>query len=106
MNHQALRQGQTQADRKKLPVLGVDRNIGKNQFTGFCFPFLFRFGVTHLFGLFTFSLPGEEFKATWAKAGLGVEGELAGGKASVMLNATTSSSAPNAWLAARYQISF
>ncbi len=57
-------------------------------------------------GLFTFSLPGEEFKATWAKGGFGVEGELAGGKASVMLNATTSSSMPNAWLAARYQVSF
>lgn len=57
-------------------------------------------------GRFNFSLPGEDYKATWAKGGIGLEGELAKGKASLMLNATTSSSMPSAWVAATYQLSF
>lgn len=42
----------------------------------------------------------------WVKAGVGVEGIVANGKGSLMLNGTTSSGLPNAWLAASYQLSF
>jgi hypothetical protein len=57
-------------------------------------------------GLFSFNLPGENYQSTWLKGGMGVEGELGRGKASLMLNATTRSSMPNAWLAASYQLNF
>ena len=57
-------------------------------------------------GQFTFNLPGQGYQSNWLKGGFGVEGELAKGKASLMLNATTMSSMPNAWLAASYQLAF
>lgn len=57
-------------------------------------------------GLFAFNLEGEESHSNWVKVGIGVEGLLAGGKASVMLNGTTKSDMPNAWLAASYQLTF
>ncbi|MGV8991853.1 MAG: autotransporter outer membrane beta-barrel domain-containing protein [Thiobacillus sp.] len=57
-------------------------------------------------GLFAFDLAGEKFRQTWMKAGVGVEGQVGQGKASVMLNATTKGEMPNAWLAASYQLTF
>lgn len=57
-------------------------------------------------GLFSFNLPGQNYQSTWLKGGVGVEGELGKGKASLMLNATSKSSMPNAWLAASYQLAF
>lgn len=57
-------------------------------------------------GLFTFSLPGQHYQSDWLKGGVGVEGMLGKGKASLMLNGTTRSSMPNAWLAASYQLAF
>ena len=57
-------------------------------------------------GLFSFSLPGQSYESTWLKGGVGVEGLLGKGKASVMLNGTTKSGMPNAWLAASYQLAF
>lgn len=57
-------------------------------------------------GLFSFKLPGQNYQSTWLKGGVGMEGVLGKGKASLMLNATTKSSMPNAWLAASYQLTF
>jgi hypothetical protein len=57
-------------------------------------------------GLFAFNLAGQEHKRTWMKAGVGVEGQLGAGKASLMLNATSESEMPNVWLAASYQLTF
>lgn len=57
-------------------------------------------------GLSSFNLPGQNYQSTWLKGGVGVEGELGKGKASLMLNATSKSSMPNAWLAASYQLTF
>jgi hypothetical protein len=57
-------------------------------------------------GLFAFELAGEKYKRTWMKAGVGVEGQLGAGKASLMLNATSKGEMPNAWLAASYQLTF
>lgn len=57
-------------------------------------------------GLFSFNLPGQSYQSTWLKGGVGVEGLLCKGKASLMLNGTTRSNMPNAWLAASYQLTF
>ena len=57
-------------------------------------------------GLFAFDLAGEKYKRTWMKAGVGVEGQLGAGKASLMLNATSKGEMPNVWLAASYQLTF
>jgi len=57
-------------------------------------------------GLFSFHLPGQNYQSTWLKGGVGVEGELGKGKASLMLNATSRSSMPNSWLAFSYQLTF
>tara|TARA_R110002050_G_scaffold269167_1_gene411436 strand:+ start:36471 stop:37811 length:1341 start_codon:yes stop_codon:yes gene_type:complete len=57
-------------------------------------------------GLFTFNLPGEDYQNDWLKAGVGIEGLLGDGKASLMLNGTTDSDQPDMWVAASYQLSF
>lgn len=57
-------------------------------------------------GLFAFDLPGANQRRNWLKAGVGVEGLIGQGKASIMLNATTNGEMPNAWLAASYQLTF
>lgn len=54
-------------------------------------------------GLFGFDVPGADNKQTWLRAGGGVEGRLAGGTASLMLNVTTEGAAPDVWLATAYQ---
>jgi probable HAF family extracellular repeat protein len=57
-------------------------------------------------GLFAFNLDGDNYKRDWLRAGVGVEGKLAGGNASLQLNATTQGEVPNAWLAASWQMKF
>lgn len=57
-------------------------------------------------GLFNFDLAGPRNKRDWLRAGIGVEGRIAEGTGSLMLNATTLSEAPNVWLAANWQKAF
>ncbi len=57
-------------------------------------------------GLFAFDLPGAANKQDWLRAGVGVEGKLAGGSASLMVNATTQGESSNVWLAASWQKAF
>jgi probable HAF family extracellular repeat protein len=57
-------------------------------------------------GLFPFSLDGRKNQRNWLRAGIGVEGVLAEGKASLMFNATTKGEAASAWLAANWQRTF
>ena len=45
-------------------------------------------------GLFSFDFAGPDFKQDWLRGGVGVEGMLATGRASLMLNATTQGEAP------------
>ena len=55
-----------------------------------------------------FSVQGANINQDWVKAGVGVEGMVGKGKGkgSVMLNGTTTSGLPNAWLAVSYQMNF
>lgn len=57
-------------------------------------------------GLFGFDLDGAKNKQDWLRAGVGVEGTLAEGLASLMLNATTKGETPSYWLAAGWQRAF
>ena len=59
-----------------------------------------------LIGLFDFKLDGQKYDRDWLRAGFGIEGKLAGGRASIMLNATTRGEVPDYWMAARWQASF
>ena len=59
-----------------------------------------------LIGLFGFDLPGQDYDQDWVKAGIGIEGELGKGKASLMLNGTTEGEMPSAWAAFSYQVAF
>ena len=59
-----------------------------------------------LVGLFGFDLPGQTYKRDWARAGVGVEGQVAGGHGSLMLNATTQGPTASAWLAAAWRKAF
>jgi outer membrane autotransporter protein len=57
-------------------------------------------------GLFGFNLDGQRNQRDWLRAGIGMEGRVAGGMASVMLNATTRGETPSYWLAAGWQRAF
>lgn len=57
-------------------------------------------------GLFAFDLPGNDYDQDWQRLGLGVEGQLGAGKASLMLNGTTEGEMPSTWVAASYQLAF
>ena len=57
-------------------------------------------------GLFGFDLDGARNQQDWLRAAVGVGGELLGGRASLMLNATTKGEVPNYWLAANWQKAF
>ena len=57
-------------------------------------------------GLFGFSIPGQAFERDWWRLGVGVDGQLASGKVSLMLNATTRGEALSSWLAASYVLSY
>jgi len=57
-------------------------------------------------GMFGFDLPGKRNKQDWLRLGGGIEGQLAGGKAMLSINATTQGESPNVWLAASWQVAF
>ena len=57
-------------------------------------------------GMFSFDLEGENFDQNWLKGGVGIEGQLSKGKASLMLNGTTEGEAPSSWVAVSYQMAF
>lgn len=57
-------------------------------------------------GLFGFNLDGRKNQREWLRAGIGAEGKLVGGTASLMLNATTRGETPNYWLSAGWQKAF
>ena len=59
-----------------------------------------------MIGLFPFDLGGESNRKNWLRLSAGVEGKVAGGKASLSVNATSQGEAPNYWLAASYQLAF
>jgi hypothetical protein len=59
-----------------------------------------------IIGLFGFDQEGSALDQNWLRAGIGAEGKLAGGRASLMLNATTRGEAPSYWLSATWQKSF
>lgn len=60
----------------------------------------------NLVGLSSFNFDGKSNKRDWLQAGVGLEGKLGKGKASLMLNAITNSNMPKTWVAAAYQIDF
>lgn len=53
-----------------------------------------------------FNVASIKVQDNWVKAGVGAEGTIGKGKGTLMLNGTTSSGLPNAWLAASYQMNF
>lgn len=57
-------------------------------------------------GLFSFTLPGQEVKRDWLRAGAGVDVKLGDGVVSAMLNATTQGADPSYWLNLGYQLAF
>ena len=57
-------------------------------------------------GLFGFDIEGEDYRQNWLRLAIGSEGTLGGGRASLMLNATTQGEAPSYWLSATWQKSF
>jgi outer membrane autotransporter protein len=57
-------------------------------------------------GLFTFELPGPQYKQNWLRAGIGVDAKLGAGTASLMVNATTEGQDASYWLSASYRLAF
>lgn len=57
-------------------------------------------------GLFGFDLPGADNMQNWLRAGVGIEGHIADGTASLMLNTTTQGDTPSHWLEVRWQQTF
>lgn len=53
-------------------------------------------------GLFGFGLDGQRHFQDWLRLGLGFEGQVADGTASLMLNISSSGASPNAWLAVHW----
>lgn len=99
----------------------TDLRIGLNtatQISGSNFDFIANIEAAHRFDshdaevtgsvatLGAFDFAGQEYDRTWIKGGLGIEGHVADGKLSIMLNGTTEGEMPNAWLAASYQVNF
>lgn len=60
----------------------------------------------NLIGLFSFDLAAPAYQRNWLRAGVGIEGKLGEGIASLMLNATTQGEAPNFWIAASLRMAF
>ncbi|WP_153115607.1 autotransporter domain-containing protein [Rhodocyclus tenuis] len=57
-------------------------------------------------GLYSFSLPGQRYKRDWWRAAVGVEGALAQGTLSLMLNGSTQGESTEYWVAASYRVAF
>lgn len=89
-----------------MPISGTQLNIVANAEVAHRFNDEGATSSGQVIGLFAFNLPGQDYQSTWLKAGAGVEGVVGQGQASLMLNATTQSFMPNAWLAASYQMQF
>lgn len=62
--------------------------------------------VGQVIGLFGFDLAGPANNQNWLRVGVGIEGKVADGTASLILNATTNGEMPTMWLAASWQIAF
>ena len=45
-------------------------------------------------GLFTFDLPASQYEQSWLRVGIGLDGQIDPGRASLMLNATTAGQDP------------
>lgn len=54
----------------------------------------------------SFNFSGGKIHNNWVKAGVGVEGLVGQGKATLMLNGTSNGAMPNMWVAASYQLIF
>lgn len=59
-----------------------------------------------IIGLFDFDIEGARLRRDWLHVAIGSEGKLGGGRASLMLNATTKGETPGYWLSATWQKSF
>lgn len=59
-----------------------------------------------VFGVSAFNLDGQGKQRDWLRASAGVQGKLAGGTASLTVNATTKGEVPSMWLAANWQMAF
>ena len=59
-----------------------------------------------ILGLNRFNIEGNNYRQDWLSAGIGLDGNLGKGVASIMLNATTESQAPSSWLYASYRLTF
>jgi hypothetical protein len=57
-------------------------------------------------GVVSFNLDGEKYRQNWLKGGVGLEGKIGQGKASLMLNGTNQGRTASSWLTASYQIAF
>lgn len=57
-------------------------------------------------GLFGFDIEGPHYRRNWLHLAVGTEGVLGGGRASLMLNATSQGETPSYWLSASWQKSF
>lgn len=59
-----------------------------------------------IIGLSAFDLEGQDVKQLWLRGGIGAEMAVAGGTASLMLNATTEGDDPNVWLRSGWKVDF
>lgn len=59
-----------------------------------------------ILGLNAFELQGVSYKQDWLRSGLGVEGQVGPGTATVMLNATSEGDNPSTWGFASYRLPF
>lgn len=57
-------------------------------------------------GLFPFAIEGPQNKKSWLRGVAGVEGDILTGTGSLLLNTTTSGSAPSAWVAVNWRKTF
>lgn len=57
-------------------------------------------------GLSEFSVPGESVRQDWLRAGVGIEGKVGNGVASLSVNATSNGDMPNYWVAANWRMTF
>ncbi|TPP10460.1 autotransporter domain-containing protein [Rhizobium glycinendophyticum] len=59
-----------------------------------------------IIGLSSFDLEGQDVKQLWLRGGIGAEMAVAGGTASLMLNATTEGDDPDVWLRSGWKVDF
>jgi probable HAF family extracellular repeat protein len=59
-----------------------------------------------ILGLSAFELEGIAYKQDWLSTGIGIEGQVGPGTATVLLNATSEGDSPSTWGMASYRLSF